>query len=162
MKKSIKISAIIVAIAMSNGYAQQQVNSSVSMFPKPSAGQTQYIIDVPHSDKDENKKIEFFVGKMTETDACNNHGLIGELEEKDLEGWGYGYYEFKTEGQIRSTMMGCPDDKKVHRFVSAPGQLVRYNGRLPIVVYVPEGYEVRYKIYTTNDEVFIGKTLGRE
>ncbi len=159
MIKFIKVLTLIATIGMSNVYAQQQASSSVSMFPKPEKGQVQYIIDVPHSTKDDTKKIEFFVGKMTETDACNNHGLMGQFEERDLQGWGYNYYEFKTDGQIRSTMMGCPDAKKIQQFVSSTGQLVRYNGRLPIVIYVPEGYEVRYKIYTTNDEVFVGKTL---
>jgi len=159
MTKFIKLLTLIATIGMSNVYGQQQASSTVTMFPKPEKGQTQYIIDVPHSDKDNSKKIEFFVGKMTETDACNQHGLLGQFEEKDLQGWGYSYYEFKTDGHIRSTLMGCPDAKKIHQFVSSEGKLVRYNGRLPIVIYVPEGYEVRYKIYTTNEEIFVGKTL---
>ena len=35
----------------------------------------------------------------------------------------------------------------VDKFVSAQPQLVRYNSRLPLVVYAPEGYEVRYRIW---------------
>ena len=38
----------------------------------------------------------------------------------------------------------------VKKFVTAPSLLVPYNSRLPIVVYVPEGYEVRYRIWNAS------------
>jgi ecotin len=38
---------------------------------------------------------------------------------------------------------------KVDRFVTVRGEpnLLRYNSRLPIVVYVPNGVEVRYRLW---------------
>ncbi len=43
-----------------------------------------------------------------------------------------------------------PQAPKVARFITLGGDpyLIRYNSRLPIVVYVPEGVEVRYRIWT--------------
>jgi ecotin len=43
-----------------------------------------------------------------------------------------------------------PDAPKVDRFVTLGGEpyMVRYNSRLPIVVYVPTGTEVRYRVWT--------------
>ena len=47
---------------------------------------------------------------------------------------------------------GSPQVKK---FVTAAPIKIRYNSRLPVVIYVPEGYEVRYRIWeaskTTHD-----------
>ena len=42
-----------------------------------------------------------------------------------------------------------PNAPKVARFVTLAGkpQLVHYNSRLPIVAYVPDGVEVRYRIW---------------
>jgi ecotin len=40
---------------------------------------------------------------------------------------------------------------KVKAFVTAAPLHVRYNSRLPIVVYVPSGYEVRYRIWSASE-----------
>ena len=34
------------------------------------------------------------------------------------------------------------------------GYLTRYNGRMPIVLYIPEGYEAKYKIYEASPELY--------
>jgi ecotin len=48
-----------------------------------------------------------------------------------------------------------PNEPKVNRFIALGGEpyLIRYNSRLPVVVYVPEGVEVRYRIWTGGTEV---------
>ncbi len=47
-----------------------------------------------------------------------------------------------------------PSAPKLNRFVTLGGEpyLIRYNSRLPIVVYAPEGIEVRYRIWITEPE----------
>lgn len=138
-----------------NVMAQQMITKqNLSIFPKPEAGYKKVVIEVPHSDKDAQKRIEFSVGKWMEVDGCNFFNLQGELEKKDLQGWGYNYYVFRTNGQVTSTMMGCPDAAKRNLFVSAQPEMVRYNGKLPIVIYVPDGYEVQFKIYKSEDETY--------
>jgi ecotin len=137
------------------GHAQAtylKVNTDI--FPQAEKGYKQMVIEVPLSQNDNSKKIEFSVGKMMEVDGCNHFGLNGTLETKDLEGWGYQYYIFKTDGQVISTQMGCPDAPKRNLFVSAQPNMVRYNGKMPIVIYVPEEYDVQYKIYTAGDDVY--------
>jgi ecotin len=44
---------------------------------------------------------------------------------------------------------------KIDRFITLGGdpQLLRYNSRLPLVVYVPEGVEVRYRIWRAEDSL---------
>ena len=138
-----------------NAMAQQVITKQdLSIFPKPEAGYKKVVIEVPHSDKDNQKKIEFSVGKWMEVDGCNYFNLHGTLETKDLQGWGYNYYVFKTNGQVTSTMIGCPDAAKRNIFVTAQPEMVRYNGKLPIVIYVPEEYQVQFKIYQAQDETY--------
>ncbi len=47
----------------------------------------------------------------------------------------------------------APNAPKAQRFVTLGGEpyLVRYNSRLPLVVYVPEGCEVRYRLWTAGE-----------
>ncbi|MCU0539178.1 MAG: ecotin family protein, partial [Desulfobacterales bacterium] len=48
-----------------------------------------------------------------------------------------------------------PTAPKVDRFVTLGGEpfLIRYNSRLPVVVYAPEGVEVRYRIWAAEPEM---------
>jgi ecotin len=52
-------------------------------------------------------------------------------------------------------MAADPNVPKVDRFVTLRGEpyLIRYNSRLPVVVYVPEGAEVRYRIWRADTEI---------
>lgn len=157
MKNNIlKTVGLIVALfTVSHFTMAQTVNKQdLSIFPKAEAGYKQMVIEVPHSNKDNQKRIEFMVGKMMEVDGCNQFGLTGTLEKKDLEGWGYSYYIFKTEGHVISTQMACPGQPNRNLFVSAQPEMTNYNGKLPIVIYVPEEYEVRFKIYKAEEEVY--------
>ncbi len=150
MKKVIGL--FLVFLSLTTGAMAQKVD--VSIFPKPEKGYKQMVIEVPHSKQDANKKIEFTVGKMMEVDGCNNYGLMGTLEKKDLQGWGYDYYVFTSKGDVFSTQMGCPDAPKRHLFVSSQPETTRYNGRMPIVIYVPEEYEVRFKIFVADQDEY--------
>jgi ecotin len=50
-------------------------------------------------------------------------------------------------------MMACPPEKTKEEYVRLPatGQLDGYNSKLPVVVYVPSDYEVRYRIWNTDN-----------
>lgn len=134
----------------------------LSIYPKPEKGYKQMVIEVPHSNNDDAKKIEFTVGKWMEVDTCNKHGLQGSLEQKDLKGWGYSYYVFKSNGNSISTQMACLDSNKVDRFITAPPQITRYNGRSPIVIYVPEGFDVQFKIYKAEADIYQASEVIRK
>ena len=136
----------------------QIINAKVNtdLFPVAGKGMSKFVIEVPHStiEEDNTKKVEIIVGKYTQTDKCNNHFMVGQLEKKDLKGYGYNYYEYKGDGSIAGTMKGCLDSGTMSKFVSAQPTLVDYNGRLPIVVYVPEGFDVQYRIYKAQPEQY--------
>ena len=58
-----------------------------------------------------------------------------------------------------STMMACPGQTPREQFVQVRGDdmLLRYNSRLPLVVYVPDGFEVRYRVWRAAREA--GKAI---
>ncbi|WP_430614954.1 ecotin family protein [Flavobacterium sp. JP2137] len=150
MKKTSKLLFFTLLCAISTG-ASAQDKGKASMFPKAKEGYRQVVIDLPPIKKGENNyKVEVFVGKVTGTDSCNNYSLMGELSPVNLDGWGYTYYNFDSESRIIKTLMMCPDDKKISKFVHDQGTLLDYNSKLPLVVYVNDDLEVRYKIWKTD------------
>ena len=69
--------------------------------------------------------------------------------------WGFPYFILKSVTGPASTLMACPPDKKEQEaFVQVRSNqgLLRYNSKLPVVVYVPVDFEVHYRIWTAKEE----------
>lgn len=119
-------------------------------------GQERYVIALPHKEWGEENSfnVEIIVGKMMMTDGVNTVRLGGMIETKPLKGWGYTYYEVEKVGPGMSTKMAPrPGAKPVEEFVTMPPLQIRYNSRLPVVVYVPKGCEVRYRIWSAPEKL---------
>ena len=131
------------------------VNDPVDAFPAPEPGFVRHVIHLPVGNYENDLKVELLPGKVIETD-CNTRQFIGQLQEKTLEGWGYTYYVLPNiEGPI-STMMACPEDSKKMQFVpvtGSAGSLLYYNSRLPVVVYLPEEVELRWRTWVATPVV---------
>ena len=72
-----------------------------------------------------------------------------------VQGWGYTKYSVNKLDALAGTLMAVdPELPKVSRFVSLGGEpyLIRYNSRLPVVLYVPEGAEVRYRLWSADSK----------
>ncbi|MBT1445470.1 serine protease inhibitor ecotin [Shewanella sp. JM162201] len=127
--------------------ANYQPQEASKMFPAPTAGMVQHILTLPALDNEENYMIEVQVGQTKMVD-CNKHGLRGELKAVNLEGWGYTYYEVSEIAEGHSTMMACFDKAKQEAFVTIGGDhKLRYNSKLPLVFYIPEGAELKYRVW---------------
>ncbi|MDF0732966.1 serine protease inhibitor ecotin [Pseudomonas entomophila] len=126
----------------------------VAPYPKADKGFTRQVIHLPAQPDESARKLEILAGKTQWVD-CNHHHLGGSLQEHTLQGWGYSYYRLDKVGGGASTLMGCLDDKKTEAFVPVVGEgfLLRYNSKLPVVLYVPEGVEVRYRVWSASDDV---------
>lgn len=125
--------------------------AAIKAYPAAQSGYVQNVIILPKKSNEELYKVELYAGVIQEVD-CNNHSMLGIIEEKLLEGYGYTYYNVKTEERLLSTRKGCPDQKKTIKFISAQPLMIRYNSNAPIVVYTPKDVQVRYKIYTTGNQ----------
>lgn len=124
---------------------------SMKAFPPAEKGMVRHVLHLPPQADESACKVELLVGKTVAVDGQNRHFFGGRIEEETIKGWGYPRYEVRKLGPMAGTLMAVdPGIPKVERFVSLGGEpyLIRYNSRLPVVVYVPEGAEVRYRVWT--------------
>jgi ecotin len=142
------ITGLVVMIGV-NAFAQKKAERfeklQIEMFPKAKDGYKQVYIQLPIEKNENDFKVELFVGMEKMVD-CNNYFLMGDMKTKDLEGWGYNYYEVESKGETAGTLMGCLNQKMTKKFVSLNPEIVRYNSKLPLVFYVPKDIEVRYRV----------------
>jgi len=126
--------------------------SNMDAFPAATNGQKRHVINLPAMQNEDEAKIELIVGKTQQID-CNNHVYGGQLQERTAQGWGYTYYVLDSLGQGATTLMGCPNNSTRTAFVRSSSEtLVRYNSKLPIVVYTPEDVELRYRVWRSDAE----------
>jgi ecotin len=119
-------------------------------FPAAKEGMERSVIVLPHKERGEEDalKVELVPGKKMVTDGVNLMRLGTTIEPRPLKGWGYTFYEVTGRDLAMSTMMAAPPGtQKAERFVFGTPLLIRYNSRLPVVVYAPKGQEIRYRIW---------------
>jgi len=146
----LKIKSFIVAgfmILMSISlYAETEKKDNVHMFPKAKEGYQRHIVEVPERENEYDHRVELLIGKNMMVD-CNHHSFSADITSVTLQGWGYTYLEVDNIQSGPTTMMACPEPK-TEKYISIRDELRRYNSRSPLVVYVPKGYEVRYRIWS--------------
>lgn len=143
---------LTISMALFTAQAMGAEHSELKAFPPAEAGMERFIIVLPEKDRNEetNFKVELIPGKVMLTDGVNlmRHG--SQIEARPLAGWGYTYYEVTGQDLAMSTMMAAPGGSQAtETFVSGEPLLIRYNSRLPIVIYAPAGYEIRYRLWST-------------
>ncbi len=129
---------------------------NMKAFPPAEAGMVRHVLQLPAQADESAFKVELIVGKTVELDEGNRYFFGGRIAEETIQGWGYTRYVVGTLGPLAGTLMAVdPNTPKVARFITLGGApyLIRYNSRLPVVVYVPEGIEVRYRIWSAGAEV---------
>ncbi|CAM7872254.1 serine protease inhibitor ecotin [Klebsiella michiganensis] len=157
MKKITTFAASLLAVACmsTSAAAAEQPLEKIAPFPKAEQGMKRQVIQLPQQQDESALKVELMIGQTLEVD-CNRHRLGGQLKSKTLEGWGYDYYVFDKVTSPVSTMMACPDGKKEKQFVMAglgDAGMLRYNSKLPIVVYTPVNIDVKYRIWRADETI---------
>lgn len=148
--------ATLFAAAPVSGFAADNMKA----FPPPDAGMARFVINVPPKKDEFAFKVELLVGKTVKTDARNRYFFGGMLKTETIAGWGFERYVLPEIGQMAGTLMAVdPNEPQVERFVTLSGdpQLIRYNSQLPVVVYVPKGVEVRYRIWRADPKATSAK-----
>lgn len=123
---------------------------NMKAFPPAAPGMVRYVIQLPAVDNEDEVKVQLKVGTTVEVDPVNTNFFAGQIQALDIPGWGFTRYVVEDIGPMAGTLMAPPPDAaKIQRFISLGGEpyLIPYNSRLPIVVYVPEGTEVRYRLW---------------
>jgi ecotin len=133
------------------------VNAGDNMkaFPPYDQGQIRYVIHLAEQDEESNYQVELIVGQTVKVDESNQYFFGGQIKKENIVGWGFTRYVVSELGPMAGTLMAVdPNAPKVDRFIRLGGEpyLIRYNSRLPVVVYVPEGVDVRYRIWRAEPE----------
>ena len=147
---------LIISVLLQGATALGSAHPELKAFPMADEGYDRYVIVLPHKERGEEDsfRVEIIAGKEMLTDGVNLVRLGNAIEPRTLAGWGYSYYVVTGSTNIISTMMAPPEGAPlVKTFVTATPLQVRYNSRLPIVVYVPTGYDVRYRIWHASETI---------
>ena len=145
---------LIIGLVVLSVSAFGAEHPELKAFPAPKEGMERFVIVLPHKERGEEDsfKVEIIAGREMITDGVNLVSLGNTIEPRPLKGCGYTYYEVTGSSETISTMMAPPEGAPmVKKFVTASPLYVPYNSRLPIVVYVPKGYEVRYRIWEVSE-----------
>ncbi len=157
MRKSFSTAALSLLSAV----VSAQAADNMKAFPPAEAGMVRHVLQLPKQDDEYAFKVELIVGQTVKVDEGNRYFFAGKIEEKTIEGWGFTSYVVGKLGPMAGTRMAVDSDApKVDRFITLGGEpyLIRYNSRLQVVVYAPEGVEVRYRIWSAAPEA---KAIGK-
>jgi len=143
---------VCLLLAVSTGRAA----GDLQVFPPAGEGMVRFVLPLPEQDDESGLRLELIVGKTVRIDAQNNYFFGGRIEEESVSGWGFTLYKIGNLGPMAGTLMAVdPNTPKVDRFVALGGEpyFIRYNSHLPVVIYVPEGVEVRYRLWSAGPQI---------
>ena len=146
------ISTLMFVFAASAAVAEDNLKA----FPPAGEGMVRYVLQLQEQKDESDYRVELIVGKTVRIDAQNRYFFTGQIEAETIKGWGFTRYVVRNLGPMAGTLMAIDTEApKVERFITLGGDpcLVRYNSRLPVVIYVPEGVDVRYRIWSAGAEV---------
>ena len=99
------------------------------------------------------RTMELVAGQTMMTDGVNRMHLATKIESRPLKGWGYTFYEVTGRPIAASTRIAVPEGTpQKEAFVKGAPLMIPYNSRLPVVVYLPKGLEIRYRIWSAEPE----------
>ncbi|MGI2037371.1 serine protease inhibitor ecotin [Shewanella frigidimarina] len=130
---------------------QYKPQEASKMYPAPTEGMVQHVLTLPALNDEQDYMLEVQIGQNKIVD-CNKTKLIGEIDKKSLAGWGYVYYQVDKVMQGPTTKMMCTNAKSAEFIVLNEAMTLRYDSRQLKVFYLPEGTELRYRVWKTVSE----------
>lgn len=130
--------------------ASEEARKAIAAYPEAEKGQERWIIWLePRAERAEESKLllQVRVGMEVETDGVNRYGLVGQLSNRTVSGWGYNYYLYEGQPIVTSTRMGSMGFGVEDTIVWTVPTVIAYNSRLPVVVYTPEQMQVSYRMF---------------
>ncbi|KPA75177.1 putative ecotin [Leptomonas pyrrhocoris] len=119
-------------------------------YPAAAPGQERKVIYLPSFDprvEADHMRVQLIPGRHEDCEDGRLYNLTGTISEGTIEGWGYSYYVV-TLGDIYAAHRTPADAEGATTFVAMyENPIITYNSRLPVVVYMPEGTELRYRIW---------------
>lgn len=152
LKNTLLLTLILLG---THAMGQQSDQNNMKAYPPADEGMKRFVLNLEPKQQEEDYRIELMVGKTIEVDPQNRFFFAGDLQEVTIEGWGFPKYVVKEIGPLASTRIAVdPNAPKVKRFVQIGGEpkLLRYNSKLPVVVYVPKDAEVQLRVWVASPQ----------
>lgn len=156
MRTTIQLGFTFILAVMLSG----QTGDNMKAFGPAPEGMVRYVIQLPQQADETAFRVQLIVGKTVETDARNRYFFAGRIQSETVQGWGFTQYKVADMGAMAGTRMAVPPDApKVSRFITLSGEpyLIRYNSKIPVVLYVPKDAEVKYRIWSAGAETLPAK-----
>jgi len=128
---------------------------NLQAFPAAEAGMVRHVIELPQQPDESLFRVELMIGKTVKIDTVNRYFFAGMLETETIPGWGFERYILRELGPMAGTLMAVdPDAPQAERFITLGGEarLLRYNSRLPLVVYLPADVELRHRLWRADSQ----------
>lgn len=129
----------------------QSAKKDLSLYPKPKAGETQYMTILPTVKNPEDYLVEILPARYDSVDTCNKFLLFGKMIQASVKG--YDYYTYKGDGVITGTLMLCPENKLVRKCITGEGIMTPYTAKTPIVAYGNKKVNVQYMIWKGSKKI---------
>lgn len=152
MKKKAVRAIFLFFIAIHSAFAAHHTQSKqlkdVAPFPAATKSTNRNVIWLQAQQNEALYKVEIIATKSGSKN-CNLSSYTGHLSENTLKGWGYSYYKLSDINGPLTTRMACTGAATT---ALLPIQfdtesLIRYNSKLPIVIYTPKDVVISYKIW---------------
>lgn len=147
---------LCIMAALCLPFSAALADDDLKPYPVPEAGQKRVVIRLPEVAQPDEHKVEILFGKRLSVD-CNRHSIGARVSSRIAKGWGYPYLVLEKLGPPIATRMACPPEQaRREELVPIRSQYpdttwLRYNAKLPVVVYVPEEVEVTYRIWSAGE-----------
>jgi ecotin len=147
------LSTLLALLSLATQAQNKTPNKLDTLFPAAQKGYKKITVYVPKANKEQNLKLELLVGITKQVD-CNTHILIGNIQAQTLTGYGYSYYTVESDGTLASTKMLCLNNTTTKKFIHLAPYFTNYNSALPLVIYLPDTMELKYRIWKASDIMY--------
>lgn len=128
--------------------ARDEALRALDAFEAPAASERREVLWLAPQDDleaESDRWVQLRAGVLAEVDGVNRHWLTGELRADILDGWGYDLHRFVGGAEIAATRVGGEGAPR-QEWVWSQASMVRYNSRLPLVVYLPRALRLSYRL----------------
>jgi len=135
-------------IEVNKNNAPQGSIESLEPYPLPKGGEKRVVIYLGTAPNEDELEVELLAGKMKNIDCNNYHLADSSITENTIRGWGYTLYQVKVGDNLFGTLMGCSPGSEHMAFVPGASTKVRYNSRLPLVLYTADNVIIKYRVWS--------------
>ena len=158
MKKNIFLVLGVLALSIS-AHANKGVND-LNVYPPVKKDQNRNVIVLEPKENEDDYRV-LITASIDGMQDCNTKSRSAKYTEKVVEGMQYPYYEVGKIGDVVTTLMGCSEIPQMGEIpINLSGNtILRYNSKLPIVVYASNGIKINSKIFKL-EEIKKSKVLN--